>query len=173
MSSETGRFAQKVCIVTGAGSGIGRATAERFAAEGARVVVVDVNPDHGNDVFGSIRSKKVGEAIFAQADVSNSAEVRAAINAAVSRWDQIDVLINNAAARQLRRARRRRHPDALAEPECEEWQGKAERICRQARRSCGGDLLSGIVRRASSTARRSLLTADDATSCNTFFGADP
>ena len=90
------RFKDKVCVVTGGGSGIGRTTCERFAAEGARVVVVDLKEDHGNETVKRIISAG-GESIFAKADVSNSAEVQAAIKTAVDRWNRIDTIVNDAA----------------------------------------------------------------------------
>src|SRR3954469_21375260 len=90
------RFAGKACLVTGAGSGIGRATAARLAAEGASVLVVDVDEGHGNDTVRQITAA-AGEAAFAKADVSNSAEVQAAVGEAVRRWQRIDVIVNDAA----------------------------------------------------------------------------
>ena len=86
----------KVAIVTVASRGIGRAIAERFAAEGARVVV--------NYVSGSSRAEKVvtsivargGDAIAVQADVSRSADVAALIAATLDRFGRIDILVNNA-----------------------------------------------------------------------------
>jgi glucose 1-dehydrogenase len=90
------RFKDKVCIVSGGGSGIGRAACERFAAEGGKVVVVDINPEHGNETVQAI-AKAGGEAIFAKADVGNAADVQAAVQAAVNRWDKIDVVVNDAA----------------------------------------------------------------------------
>jgi glucose 1-dehydrogenase len=97
MMSRTDRFTHKVCVVTGGGSGIGRATCERFADEGGRVVIVDVNEEHGHQALEAIRSKAKGEAFFAKGDVSRSADVRGAVDAAVSRWNAINVLVNNAA----------------------------------------------------------------------------
>jgi glucose 1-dehydrogenase len=90
------RFQDKVCIVSGGGSGIGRATCERFAAEGGRVVVVDLNEEHGNETVQAITDAG-GQAIFAKADVSNSAEVQKAVKAAVDKWGKIDVIVNDAA----------------------------------------------------------------------------
>ncbi len=90
------RFKNKVCVVSGGGSGIGRATCERFAAAGAKVIVVDVNEKHGNETVKTIADAG-GESIFAQADVSNAAAVKAAIKAAVDKWANIDVIVNDAA----------------------------------------------------------------------------
>ena len=90
------RFKDKVCVVSGGGSGIGRATCERFAAEGGRVVVVDLNEEHGNETVKTIIDAG-GESIFAKTDVSNSAEVQAAVKAAVDMWGKIHVIVNDAA----------------------------------------------------------------------------
>ncbi|HZB94838.1 MAG TPA: SDR family NAD(P)-dependent oxidoreductase [Herpetosiphonaceae bacterium] len=90
------RFKDKVCIVSGGGSGIGQAACERFAAEGGKVCVVDLNADHGNETVQKI-TKAGGEAIFAKANVGNSAEVQAAIKATVDKWGKIDVVVNDAA----------------------------------------------------------------------------
>ena len=57
------RFKDKTCLVTGAGSGIGRATALRFSREGGNVAVVDLNPDHGNDTVRQI-TQAGGQALF-------------------------------------------------------------------------------------------------------------
>jgi NAD(P)-dependent dehydrogenase (short-subunit alcohol dehydrogenase family) len=89
------RFKDKVCLVSGGGSGIGKATCLRFAREGGKVVVVDINDD-GNETVQEI-TKDGGQAIFAKADVSNSAQVQAAIKAGVEKWDQINVVVNDAA----------------------------------------------------------------------------
>ena len=90
------RFRDKVCIVTGGGSGIGKATCERFAAEGGKVLIVDLNPEHGDQAVKAITAKG-GQAAFARADVGNSSQVQAAIRTAVDRWKKIDVVVNNAA----------------------------------------------------------------------------
>ena len=90
------RFTGKVCVVTGGGSGIGKAACKQFAREGAKVVVVDLNDQHGNQTVQEIADAK-GEAIFAQCDVGNPQEIKSAIKAALDKWSKIDVLVNDAA----------------------------------------------------------------------------
>ena len=90
------RFKGKVCIITGGGSGIGRAVCERCAAEGGSVLVADKDQGRGQEVVKSITASG-SQAAFARCDVSSSAEVQAAIAMAVDRWGKIDVLVNNAA----------------------------------------------------------------------------
>jgi NAD(P)-dependent dehydrogenase (short-subunit alcohol dehydrogenase family) len=90
------RFSDKVCVVSGGGSGIGRAACERFASEGGKVTVVDIDEGDGRETVERIVSKH-GEALFAKADVSKPAEVRAAIDTTVARWHRIDVIVNDAA----------------------------------------------------------------------------
>ncbi len=89
------RFDGKVAIVTGAGSGFGEAIAARFAREGARVVVSDVNDDNGRRVTAAIE-KEGGAARYVHADVSKAAEVKALIDSAVSGFGGLDILVNNA-----------------------------------------------------------------------------
>jgi len=89
------RFTDKVCIVSGGGSGIGKAACLQMAREGGKVTVVDLNDD-GNQTVGEIETAG-GEAIFAKTDVSNSQQVQAAIKAAVDKWGKIDVIVNDAA----------------------------------------------------------------------------
>jgi NAD(P)-dependent dehydrogenase (short-subunit alcohol dehydrogenase family) len=90
------RFTDKVCLVTGGGSGIGQATCRRFAAEGGRVVVVDIDEERGAQTAREIAGTG-GQAIFALADVAVPEQVRAAIQQAVATWQKIDVVVNNAA----------------------------------------------------------------------------
>jgi NAD(P)-dependent dehydrogenase (short-subunit alcohol dehydrogenase family) len=90
------RFTDKVCLVTGGGSGIGQAACKRFAAEGGKVVVVDLNEAHGDETVRIITDAG-GQAIFAKANVGDSVEVQAAIKAGVDRWGKIDVVVNDAA----------------------------------------------------------------------------
>ena len=86
------RLAGKVAIVTGAGSGIGRATAIRFAEEGARVTCVDVNRRSVETV-----ALEIGDSAFAVgADVSVATQVQAYTDATVERWGGLHVVFNNA-----------------------------------------------------------------------------
>jgi NAD(P)-dependent dehydrogenase (short-subunit alcohol dehydrogenase family) len=89
------RLANKVALITGAGSGIGRETALLFAREGARIVVVDVNDAAGGAVAVEIRDAG-GEAVYAHADVSKSADAEAMIRTAEESFGRLDVLFNNA-----------------------------------------------------------------------------
>jgi NAD(P)-dependent dehydrogenase (short-subunit alcohol dehydrogenase family) len=93
MRSELRRFAGKVVIVTGAGHGIGRAIAERFAAEGARVAVNDVSEARANEVAEAIQNP---ETMAVKADVSSKAEVDAMFDSVLARWGAVDILVNNA-----------------------------------------------------------------------------
>jgi 3-oxoacyl-[acyl-carrier protein] reductase len=87
------RLKDKVSIITGAGQGIGESYARRFANEGAKVVVADVNEEKGKAVAASIG----GSAVFEKVDVSNEADTQRLAKAVVDRFGRIDVLINNAA----------------------------------------------------------------------------
>jgi len=85
-------LAGKVAVVTGGAGGIGRATAEMLVAEGARVVVADVDVESGKDVAG-----RIGEdAAFYQADVSDADQVQALVDFAVDRFGGLDIMFNNA-----------------------------------------------------------------------------
>ena len=90
-----GRVSGKVCVVTGAGSGIGRAVAIRLAEEGGAVLCADVNADGVADTVWQIRAAG-GDAVDRVVDVADPAAVDAMIGAAVERWGGVDVLVNNA-----------------------------------------------------------------------------
>jgi NAD(P)-dependent dehydrogenase (short-subunit alcohol dehydrogenase family) len=94
-TSSTGRLAGKVAIVTGAGRGIGRAIAERYAREGARVVVTDILGDNSAAVAEAIRAGG-GAAIGLATDVSDSAQVQRLVDAALAEFGALDILVNNA-----------------------------------------------------------------------------
>jgi L-rhamnose 1-dehydrogenase len=90
------RLKAKVAIVTGATRGIGRAIAVRFGQEGASVAVVGRDEDKGRETVHLIESAG-SQAIFVPADVSDSTQVQALVDAVVQRWGRIDILVNNAA----------------------------------------------------------------------------
>ena len=85
----------KVVMVTGAGRGIGRATAARFAAEGARVVIAERDEAPGAEAAAELAAAG-HEVLLQRVDVTDRASVRAALEAARERWGRFDVLVNNA-----------------------------------------------------------------------------
>jgi NAD(P)-dependent dehydrogenase (short-subunit alcohol dehydrogenase family) len=89
------RLEDRVALITGAGQGIGRATALRFAAEGARVAVNDVDQEAGQETVAAIQQAG-GEAFFVPASVTDRAQVQAMVDQIVERWGRLDILINNA-----------------------------------------------------------------------------
>ncbi len=89
------RLNNKVAIITGGASGIGRATALLFAQHGAKVAIGDLNSEGGEAVAREIRQKG-GDAFFLRTDVSSSEDAEALVAAAVSRWQALHVLHNNA-----------------------------------------------------------------------------
>lgn len=90
-----GRFQDKRVIVTGAGSGFGEATAKRFAEEGGRVVVSDLNEEGMQRVAEEIRSAG-GDCVTAACNVAEESAVEAMVQTAVDAYGGIDVLVNNA-----------------------------------------------------------------------------
>lgn len=89
------RLADKVTIITGGGSGMGRVAAGIFAGHGAKVVVAEYNEAAGQETVAKIRDDG-GEATFVRADVSSEADARAMVEAAVSTYGRLDCLYNNA-----------------------------------------------------------------------------
>ena len=86
------RLKDKTAIVTGAGSGFGKGIAMRFAKEGARVGVVDINAEAAREV-----ASQIGNSAFAmEADVSIDRDVSRMVQEALDRWEQLDILVNNA-----------------------------------------------------------------------------
>jgi NAD(P)-dependent dehydrogenase (short-subunit alcohol dehydrogenase family) len=90
------KLKDQVAIVTGAGRNIGEEIARLFAAEGARIALVDIDKSRGERVAGAIHAAG-GEAQLFLADVSKSAEVSTLVKAIVNRFDRIDILVNNVA----------------------------------------------------------------------------
>ncbi|MCS7462382.1 glucose 1-dehydrogenase [Paenibacillus doosanensis] len=89
------RLQNKVTLITGAGSGIGKSTALLFASEGAAVIVNDLLEERGQETVEEIKQAG-GEAIFLQADVTNPDSVKAMVDQAIAAYGRIDVLFNNA-----------------------------------------------------------------------------
>lgn len=90
------RVKNKVAIITGGGSGIGRAACQLFAEEGAKVVAADINLDGANETAALVR--ETGEAVAVEADVSKEADAQKIADAAVEAFGTINILVNNAAA---------------------------------------------------------------------------
>lgn len=89
------RLANKVALITGAGAGIGRATAELFAKEGASVVVADLNAETGHETVRSI-TEAGGKAIFVQANVSKTEDVQRMFQECLNAYGRLNILFNNA-----------------------------------------------------------------------------
>jgi NAD(P)-dependent dehydrogenase (short-subunit alcohol dehydrogenase family) len=94
VSTDRGRLAGKVALITGAGSGMGRTASLLFAAEGAAVMVADISPD-GEETAASI-STSGGDASFVLADVADETQVESMVEQTISRFGRLDVLYNNA-----------------------------------------------------------------------------
>ncbi len=98
-----GRLSGKVAFITGGGGGIGRATAERFAEEGAKVVIADIDRTTGEAAATSARQQAAntgGDAHFIHCDVTDTASVVTAMAETVARFGKLDVLHNNAGGAQ-------------------------------------------------------------------------
>jgi NAD(P)-dependent dehydrogenase (short-subunit alcohol dehydrogenase family) len=91
----SGRLAGRVAVVTGGGLGIGRGVVRRFAAEGARVLIAELDPAAGQEAADEVAAAG-GVARFLQTDVTDRDQVEAMIAAAVDTWGSLDVLVNNA-----------------------------------------------------------------------------
>ncbi|MEM0356929.1 MAG: SDR family oxidoreductase [Candidatus Bathyarchaeia archaeon] len=89
------RLKNKIALITGAGSGIGQASATLFAKEGAKVAVVDLVKEAGEETVKMIKDSG-GDAIFIQADVTKAGDVQKMIETTVNRYGRLDILFNNA-----------------------------------------------------------------------------
>ncbi|KAF2326166.1 SDR family NAD(P)-dependent oxidoreductase [Flavobacterium nitrogenifigens] len=85
----------KVAFVSGGGSGIGRAVAKAYAREGAKVVVADINVEHGEETVKMIKDKG-GEAFFIKGDSSSAADNKHMVEVTVSKYGRLDIACNNA-----------------------------------------------------------------------------
>ena len=90
---EMARLAGKIALITGAGSGIGRASAIRFAEEGARVVVAEIDAALGHDTVDKVRAAG-GEACFVETDVTDEGSVERCVDEAVQQYGRLDILFN-------------------------------------------------------------------------------
>lgn len=89
------RLEGKVSIITGAGQGIGRATALKFAKEGAKVAVCDINMDTVAETVRLVKQAR-GEAVGFKLDVTDKATIAAMVDGVMAKWGRIDTLVNNA-----------------------------------------------------------------------------
>ena len=96
------RFEDRVALVTGGASGIGLAVARRFAAEGARVVIVDYDQAHLDLALPQVRDAGAADVLAQLCDVSVEAQVQATVEAVMARFGRFDVLVNNAGLMQFK-----------------------------------------------------------------------
>jgi 3-oxoacyl-[acyl-carrier protein] reductase len=89
------RLAGKVSIITGAGQGIGRATALKFAAEGAKVAVCDINLESVNETMQAVEADG-GDAAAFRVDVTDKESITRMVDGVMAKWGRIDTLVNNA-----------------------------------------------------------------------------
>ncbi|WP_373330951.1 SDR family NAD(P)-dependent oxidoreductase [Salmonirosea aquatica] len=89
------RFTDQVVLITGAGSGIGRATALYFAREGAQVIVSDINESSGQQTTSFIKAE-AGRASFILCDVARPEQIASLVQQVVSEYGHLDIAINNA-----------------------------------------------------------------------------
>ena len=108
----------KTVVVTGAGSGIGRASARRFAAEGANVLVTDIDEDGGRETVDSI-AEDGGEATFLEVDVTDGDDIEAMVKEATERYGSLDLAHNNVGEGEIPQA-------AVADIDENDWNWEIE-----------------------------------------------
>ena len=96
------RFQDKVALVTGGASGIGLATAKRLASEGARIVLVDLNQDHLNQAVPEVQKAGAPEVLPSLCNVAKEADVEATVQATLTKFGRLDVIVNNAGLMQFK-----------------------------------------------------------------------
>ena len=89
-------MSDRVVIITGAAAGIGRATARRFAEDGARIAAWDVNEKVSEELVTELRAAGASDTLFQAVNVTDAASVESAVAEVAERWGRIDVLVNNA-----------------------------------------------------------------------------
>lgn len=99
------RLAGKVAFITGSGAGIGRASAQLFAREGAQIVVAERDPQTGLETVALIESEMGNRASFVQTDVTDNDSVAQAVATTLDRYGRLDILYNNAGGSSVRDAR--------------------------------------------------------------------
>ena len=122
----TGRLSGKVAVITGAASGIGRATTDLFVREGARVVAADIQDDKG----AMLEKRFPGKVAYAHCDVTDEAQIEAALKTAKSEFGGLDILFNNAGVSGRRLVEE--HDDALWDRQFDVNVRAAFRMCRAA-----------------------------------------
>ena len=90
------RFKDKVCIVTGGSSGIGKATAKQMVLEGAKVAIFSRGEQEGNAAVAEI-TKDGGEAVYIRTDVGKVEDLKSSVSRTIEKWLKVDILVNNAA----------------------------------------------------------------------------
>jgi 3-oxoacyl-[acyl-carrier protein] reductase len=89
-------LSDRVAIITGGARGIGRAITLKFSEQGCKTVIADVRPDEAEETLREVSGNN-GQGIFVQCDVSNSSQVQDMVDQVISRYQKIDILVNNAA----------------------------------------------------------------------------
>lgn len=112
MAAHKGRLEGKVAIVTRGGYGFGAGIVDKFVEEGARVLIVDHNVDAGKDV---LQGQPKGSAAFCHADVSKEKDWKRVIEAAVTAFGKLDIIVNNAGAVHKMQVSPK-HPSTLLQP---------------------------------------------------------